>query len=57
MVDCGCKHICGDLPEDQDHELAVCKSLPKPPREPLVELVLRHVSDTATPTQESGDKG
>lgn len=33
---CQCRQVCGDLPEDQDHPLAVCKGLKRPP----VEVVL-----------------
>jgi hypothetical protein len=31
-VPCGCTSTCGDLPEDKDHEYAVCKGLPEKER-------------------------
>lgn len=42
---CGCKRYCGDVREEDDHPLAVCKCLPASPRPPLVEVRLRLARD------------
>jgi hypothetical protein len=40
MSVCACQHKCGDVAEEKDVSDAVCKNLPRPPKPPLVEIVL-----------------
>lgn len=42
--DCSCREFCGDLGEQSDHPLAICKHLPRKPT-PLVEIVTVHRAD------------
>jgi hypothetical protein len=46
---CVCNTYCGDTPEENDHPLAVCKSLPDPPKPPLLEVALIHKDDFVRP--------
>jgi hypothetical protein len=41
-VRCGCREFCGDIPEDQDDPMAICKDLRRAPEPPPVEIVLVH---------------
>jgi hypothetical protein len=39
---CGCHRFCGDVPECEDSEFAVCKGLDRPPEPPLVVCYVVH---------------
>lgn len=41
---CACHFYCGDVPEEEDFN-SVCKSLPREPEPPLIEVVLVHRND------------
>jgi hypothetical protein len=39
---CACVQWCGDVLEEDDKPMAVCKALPMARREPDIEIVLTH---------------
>lgn len=41
---CQCRFYCGDVPEEDDFN-SICKSLPRPPEPPMIEIVLVHRND------------
>lgn len=50
MSACSCRTYCGDIPEEQDSDDAVCKGLRPEPSPPLVEVVMVHRDEIKPPT-------